>query len=154
MRDDIDARVQCHQVRPGCLGLACADFAGGEQHLALQVAQLDVVVVHQAQGSNASRGQVQRGRRPKAAGTNDQHGRGCEALLTGKADLRQRQVSCITLPVTGVEGPRLHPGESLPLHRGVNRSGAASHRWTDNAGLPRLAAHPQEPANDPIPVAP
>ncbi len=61
MRDHAQRRVQRAEPRLRGNGLAAADLVGAEQDLPLQVGQLDAVVIDEADGAHAGRGQVQRG---------------------------------------------------------------------------------------------
>ena len=73
------------------------------QHLALQVAQLHVVGVDDAQMPDAGRGEVERGRRAEPAGADQQDARRLESALTVLADLGQDEVAVIALQLVGVE---------------------------------------------------
>ena len=99
VRDDVDLRVKRAQTRARGCGLAGADVGGVEQQLALQVGQVDAVVIDDAQRADAGRGQVQAGRRTEAAGADHQYARGLEFFLAGDADLRQQQVAAVALAI-------------------------------------------------------
>jgi hypothetical protein len=62
------------------------------QDLALQVAELDDVVVHQRDPPHARGSQVQRRRRPKAARADDQRMGRQQALLAFDAELVEQDV--------------------------------------------------------------
>ena len=97
VRDDPDLRIQRGEALASGLGLGAREGAGVEQHLALQVGQLDAIAVEQAERAAAGRRQVQRRRRAEAAGAHHQHPRRLEPLLAGGADLGERQVALIAL---------------------------------------------------------
>ena len=61
--------------------------------LALQVGQLDVVVVDDADGADAGGGEIQRQRRAEPAGADDQHARGLQLRLAGAAHVLQQDVA-------------------------------------------------------------
>ncbi len=61
--------------------------------LALQIARVNHVEVHQAQGADAGRGQIKRERRTETAGTDAQNARGLELLLALDAHFGQDEVA-------------------------------------------------------------
>jgi hypothetical protein len=63
--------------------------------LALQVGQVDLVVVDQGDAADAARCQVERGGRTEAAGTDDEGVRVEQALLALDAELVQQDVARI-----------------------------------------------------------
>ena len=62
------------------------------QHLPLQVGQVDPIAVDQCQGADAGGRQVQRGRRAKPSGTDDQHVRAAQPLLALDAEFVQQDM--------------------------------------------------------------
>jgi hypothetical protein len=95
------------------------------RHLALEVREVDDVVVDDAERSDSGGGQVERGRRAEPSGAEQQH-LGVEQLqLPLEADLRHEQVARVALALLGVERARdLHvvaavlPERDPAAHRG------------------------------------
>ena len=102
--DHLDVGIERGQSRLAGHGLAAADIGAGEQQLALEVRQIDAVVIEEPQGADAGGRQVQARRRAQAPGADDQHPRGLELLLAGAADLRQQQVAAIAFALGSSEG--------------------------------------------------
>ena len=73
----------------------------GVDHLALQVREVDVVVVDDPERADAGRGQVERGRRAEPAGAEQQHLRVEQLLLALDADLGDQQVARVALALLG-----------------------------------------------------
>ena len=65
--------------------------------LALQVVERDPVVVDDADGAHARRGQIHQQRRAEPAGADHQHLGGLDLLLALAADLAQHQVALVAL---------------------------------------------------------
>ena len=93
--DDVDGRVQRREARAGGAGLGLADLRGLEQHLALQVGDVDAVAVEQAERADAGRGEVECGRGAEAPGAHHQHARAREFLLAGGTEFREQQVATV-----------------------------------------------------------
>ena len=74
------------------LRLELADAVGGVGDLALQVRQLQPVVVDDADGANAGGGEIQRERRAKPAGADHQHAGGLQLCLADAAHVLQQDV--------------------------------------------------------------
>ena len=74
---------------------------GGVDHLALQVREVDLVVVDDAERADAGRGEVERGRRAEAAGAEQQHLRVEQLLLALDADLGDQQVARVAVALLG-----------------------------------------------------
>ena len=87
----------------GGLDLALADAVGRVDDLALQVADVDDVEVDEADGPDARRGEVERGRRTEPAGADEQRLRAEELRLAGRADLGDQQVAAVALLLLGGE---------------------------------------------------
>ena len=94
-------------------------------HLTLQVGEIDHVVVDHAEGADAGRRQVQRGRRAEPAGAEEQHLRVQQLELALEPDLRQQQVAGVATALLGRErARRLHlvatvlPQRDPACHRG------------------------------------
>ena len=81
----------------GGVDLRHADAGGGVDDLALQVGQVDHVVVDDAQRADAGRGEVQRDRRAQAAGAQQQHLGVEQLLLALEADLAEQEVAGVAL---------------------------------------------------------
>ena len=79
------------------LGLAPADVGGREQDLALQVGELDDVVVDDADAADAGGGEVVQHRRAQPAGADDQHRAGAQLLLAALADLLEDELAVVAL---------------------------------------------------------
>ena len=78
--DDVDVRVERVDLLLGGVDLGHADAVGRVDDLALQVGDVDHVVVDDAERADAGGGEVERGRRAEAAGAEQQH-LGVEQLL-------------------------------------------------------------------------
>ncbi len=123
--DHLDVGVEPFDEDPRRLGLRHPDPLGVVDHLALQVGGVDDVVVDEADGADPGGGQVERGRRPEAAGAEQQH-LGVEKLeLAVDADLREQRVAGVAVALLGGHpGGRDHrqalllPGEDSARHRG------------------------------------
>ena len=74
------------------LRLRLADPVRGVGDLALQVGQLQPVVVDDADGADAGRREVQRERRAEPAGADDQHAGRLQLRLADAADVLQQDV--------------------------------------------------------------
>ena len=70
-----------------------ADALGGVDDLALEVRDVDDVVVDDADRADAGGGEIERDRRAESAGAEQQHLAVEQALLAARADLRQQQVA-------------------------------------------------------------
>ena len=85
--------------------LGDADPVGRVDDLALEVREVDDVVVDDAERADAGGGEVERGRRAEAAGAEQQH-LGVEQLeLALEADLGHEQVARVALALLGGERP-------------------------------------------------
>ena len=84
------------------------------QDLALQVAEIDDVEVHEAESADAGGGEVQSQRRAETAGTDQQHPAGLEAFLSLHADFRHDEVAAVAFGFVGAEaGGRGPAGQGL-----------------------------------------
>ena len=83
-----------------------ADAVGGVDDLALQVGEVDDVVVDDPERADARGGEVERGRRAEAARAEQQHLRVEQLLLALEADLRDEQVARVALALLGGERAR------------------------------------------------
>ena len=114
-----DARVRIDLAQPigGRVELRSADVGRAVDDLALQVADVDRVVVHEADRADAGRREVHRRRRSQAAGADAEHARGLEPLLPFDAHLGQRQVPAVSQHLVAREltGPDHNPDHMIPL---------------------------------------
>ena len=85
------------------LDLRHADAVVGVQDLALQIREVDDVVVDDAERSDAGRRQVERRRRAEAAGAEQQHFGGEQLCLSGLADLGKHEVAAVATELLGCE---------------------------------------------------
>ena len=93
----IDLEIGIERRQPLARGdeLAAADVVRVVQNLALQVALVDDVEVHEPEGADAGRGEVERRRRPEPAGADADDLRRLQALLALDAHLGQGQVTAV-----------------------------------------------------------
>ena len=84
-----------------------ADPLGRMDHLALEVGHVDHIVVDDPERADPGCGEVQRGRRAKAAGAEQQHLGVKQLLLALRADLGQQQVAGVALALLGGQRARL-----------------------------------------------
>ena len=90
---DLDVGVERVDRLLGRVDLGDADALGVVDHLALQVGEVDDVVVDDPERADAGRREVQRGRRAEAAGAEQQHLRVEQLLLALDPDLVEQQVA-------------------------------------------------------------
>ena len=99
--DDLDVGVERVDRLLGGVDLGDADALGGVDHLALEVGEVDDVVVDDAERADAGGGEVERGRRAEAAGAEQQHLRVEQLLLALGADLGDQQVARVAVALLG-----------------------------------------------------
>ena len=80
-----------------------ADIAGGENGLALEVRDLNRVIVHQREIADAARGQILQRRRADPAKTDHRDMLGRQSHLARPADLRDHNVALKALKPSGVQ---------------------------------------------------
>jgi hypothetical protein len=97
------------------LDLQPADIGFAEDHLAVQVADLDPIVVDEAEPADPGRRQVERQRCAEPAHADDQHRAREQPRLTGAADFRQHDVPRIAPQGLVAQHP-------APLLLAVNRA--------------------------------
>ena len=103
----------------GALGLEAADAARVVDDLALEIVACDAVVVDDADGADARRGEIEQERRAEPARAHDEHARRLQPLLAFAADLLQQQMALIALDLVLAEhGPISMPSRPAPLPRG------------------------------------
>ena len=97
------------QRAAGALDLGDADVGGAMDDLALQVGEIDPVVVDHAQGADAGGGEILQERRAEPAGADHQHARGDQPRLAHAADLGQHDVARVAADLRlGELGQRRH----------------------------------------------
>ena len=101
VRHHADGGIERLETRAPRLGLGSADAVGVEQHLALQIGFIDRIEVHQPQGPDTGRSQVQRRGGADATGPDEDHARRLETPLTLGADLGEFQVPAVPPLVRG-----------------------------------------------------
>ena len=105
------------------LDLALPDPVGRVDDLALEVADVDDVEVDDADGPDAGRGEVERGRRPEPAGADQERLRAEELRLAGRADLGDQQVAAVALLLLGGRGrPASRTRDRRPSRPGTRRT--------------------------------
>jgi hypothetical protein len=87
----------------GGVDLGHADALRGVDHLALEVGEIDDVVVDDPERADAGRRQVERGRRAEPARAEQQHLRLEQLLLPALADLGDEQVARVALALLRAE---------------------------------------------------
>ena len=91
--DDVDVGIDLMERLAPRFDLGLAHARGRVHHLALQVREVDGVVVDERQASDAGGGQVQRGRRAEAAGADHEHAGAQDAVLAFDADLVEQDMA-------------------------------------------------------------
>ena len=104
--DDVHVGVQRVDRLLGGVDLRHADAVGRVDHLALQVGEVDDVVVDDPERADAGGREVQRGRRAEPAGAEQQHLRVEQLLLALGADLGDQHVARVALALLGGERAR------------------------------------------------
>ena len=94
---DADGGVERPDGGGGALGLGPADAVRAVDHLALEVGDIDIVVVDDAERADPSGGEIEQDRRAEAARAHRQHARGQQLLLPRAAHLRQNQVAGVAV---------------------------------------------------------
>ncbi len=91
-----DMRIQSPDHRGGAVDLRRTDVGRAVDDLALQVGERDRVVVHDPDGADAGRREIEQRRRAEPARADYQHARALERVLAGPAHLVQHDVAGIT----------------------------------------------------------
>jgi hypothetical protein len=94
-RVDFDFGVQPGERVPRRFGLRDADAGVAMNNLALQVGEIDGIVVADRQRADAGRSQIQRGGRAQPAGADDQSARARKFFLAFDAEFRQQDVPAV-----------------------------------------------------------
>jgi hypothetical protein len=84
--------IQAAQPIGGGDGLGSANFGDTVKGLAMEVARFDDVAIQDADPADAGGGKVLQRRDAEAAGTDNQHCRGADTVLSCLSDLRQRRL--------------------------------------------------------------
>ena len=111
-----------------------SDTCGGMDDLALQIAHIHHIAVHQSDMADAGRRQIQGGRRTKPARSDDEHAGGQQPLLPFDAHALQNQMARVPLHlfisqchVLSMFPAPLSPLRGqLPSERGANKSVSAN----------------------------
>jgi hypothetical protein len=114
MGDDAHFGIERGEALAPALRLQLTEARAVEQHLALQIREIDAVVIEKSERAAAGRSQVQRRRRAEAARAHDQHARALEPLLTRGTDFAERQVSPVALALAARQA---HPSLRKCTHR-------------------------------------
>ena len=96
MNDDFDARVDAVDGFLGRLRFGPADVGVGVKNLALQIGEIDVVEVNDAEFADAGCGQIHGDGRAESSRANTQDTRGTDFLLAGQTDFGKDQVPRVT----------------------------------------------------------
>ncbi len=112
---DGDGRIQGAQALRRRFDFRHADAVIGMQDLALQIAAIDHVVVHQAQKSDAGGREIESGGRAEATGADHEHACARQFLLPFHADLRQAQMARIALEIIRILRGFDRQAGALPL---------------------------------------
>jgi hypothetical protein len=105
VHDDLDVRIQLGEGLLGGLGLERTYGLGVVNDLALKVACLDAIGIHDPNGPQARGGKIHEGWRSQAPGP-DAEDLGVEkSHLALLADLRQDQVPGVTIPLRRIQDP-------------------------------------------------
>ena len=97
---------------------------GGVDHLALEVGEVDDVVVDDAQGAHAGRGEIEGGRRAEAAGAQKKNLGVEQLLLAVGADLGDQEVAGVAVALLSRE----RAGDVDLVAAVLPKSDAAGHR--------------------------
>ena len=103
VRAECDVRVERPDFVRGALDLGTADIGRRVNDLALQIRQRDSVVIDHAERADAGGGQIHQHGRTEAPGSNHQHARVAQRVLTGAADLAHHDVAGIAFKFVGAQ---------------------------------------------------
>ena len=95
--NDVDVRVVAVEGLNRRLDLRHTDRLAVVQDLALEVAQVDHVEVHEPDGADSGEGEVERNRAAEATRADDEHLRVHQLALPSAANLRHDDVSAVPL---------------------------------------------------------
>jgi hypothetical protein len=94
-------RIERAEAAGGGLDLGLADVGGLEQHLALQVGDLDHIRIDEPQTPDTGGGEIERRRGPKPARADDNDRGALQRLLARPAHLAQHQMPGVALDLVG-----------------------------------------------------
>ena len=103
MRVQHDVRIEAEQSVARRVDLGTTDVRRGVQYLSLQIRDVDEIKLDEADGADASGGEVERDGRAQSACTNQQHACGLEAELTVDTHLRQGEMPAVARQFVGRE---------------------------------------------------
>src|SRR5688572_363209 len=95
MSFDLHERIQTLKPLASPLDFRLADVARVVENLSLQIRDIYAVVIDHSDSPHSGGGEVQRRRRSQTSGTDQQHARRADLLLTRRADLSQSQVPAV-----------------------------------------------------------
>ena len=128
----------------GAQHLRFADMVRVVGDLPLQVVERDAVVVDDADGADAGRGEIHDQRRAEAAGAHDEHAGAFQLLLALAADLLQHEVALVALDLRRRQAWRvvvLHADRLPQLARDVSGRRRLAHMLV-NALMPGQRKRP------------
>jgi hypothetical protein len=144
-RRHADLRVDGGDALAGGLDLGASDRGGVEQHLPLQVREIDVVGVDQGQVSDAGGGEELRDRIAQPADAHHERVRRAEALLGVHAELLEEDVAAVAQELTVVHGG--HRRQKRPVEPGVLRC-------LERCRVVMASPVPRAPCSSPGPAGP
>ena len=115
---DIDIGIDAQQTFPGRLHLGPSDIGGGVEDLALQVGQVDIVVIDDREVPHAGGSQVGHRGRAKTARADDQHAAGEQALLAFDPDLVEQNMARIAQQLVVIHGSSANKNGPPVQYRG------------------------------------
>ena len=129
--DDPDVGIEVPDRLGRRVHLGAAHGGACMDDLALQVGEVDVVVVDEPDRAHPGGRQVQGGRRPEPAGADEQDPGGPDALLADHPHLRHERVAVVALQLISAERPQALIGD----HRAVGAlvgpaHGVSSHLYS------------------------
>ena len=130
--EDLDIGVERGEGLAGRVGLGAPDVGGAVEDLPLEVRDLDRIRVDDPQPPHTGGRQVEGGRRAEPPGADDEDAGRPDPLLTGRADLRDEDVTVVTASLGGGQGATAligdHAGDGLTHGRppGSQRDGPGS----------------------------
>jgi hypothetical protein len=92
MRDDVDVGIEIADALARGLDLRAADVGRAVEDLAMEVREIDVVEVDEADPADARRGEIRRDGAAEASGADNEDGGGAEPVLPFESDLGERDL--------------------------------------------------------------
>src|SRR4029077_18779688 len=102
----LDLRIDVVQSIPRRLQFAPTDVLCSVKNLPLQIGQIDIVEIDDAEGPDAGGCQIKRGRRSKSSGADAQDARSFESILTLGCNLGHYEVTRVALQFFNVQSDR------------------------------------------------